>query len=60
MQDTCQFKSNQNKRVQAIEVTKDVQNIFIKTAFINDVKFKCLLDSGSDCTVHSIKIINRT
>lgn len=54
MQQNCPLqKSSQNtKRVNEVNVIDKTENIFIKPALVNNkLKIKCLLDSGSDCTL---------
>jgi hypothetical protein len=45
--------------VNEIRAVKASPNIFLKTAVINNKKIKCLLDTGSDCTIMKLSVARK-
>ncbi|KAJ3621738.1 hypothetical protein MTP99_003844 [Tenebrio molitor] len=48
-----------NKQVNEIRAVKASPNVFLKTAVINNKKIKCLLDTGSDCTIMKLSVTRK-
>lgn len=54
----CQKKKNKQS-INEITSGENKENMFNKTALINGHKIKCLLDSGSECSVMRISVARR-